>query len=469
MIRCLAISAAGLLALFTMGPANAADVLARYSIVAHDPINDKTVLLARAVVDGDDAACPALSIDGAQTDMSVRLNPDAARFPVTVCEAVAPLGSAVMLAGNDLPTVAGYDAGDLRVTVFGDSGCKGSPRQDCATQWPFAGIAEHAAATTPDLVIQVGDLDYLGTPRTDAQGDTSYDGCIQPDGAVTSLAHLSDWSTWRDDVFTPAKPLFDAAPWVVARGNHALCSRGGQGWFYLFDPHSTLLDPYHAAPRCDAPIVTTDPYPLRVGELSMIVIDNSNGCDNKDWQGQAGWDYQTRLFAPVIDRVAQLARELPGPVWVVTHRPFWAAVRFEDDGELFGGSLAWQLALRASLGGALPDNVALVVSGHVHDFEALVFDGARPPQLIAGMGGVSLDKNYISRPVDVEVDGLSATGWITATPDAQHSFGYLDITLQDAANWRGRLQAFQPDGQTAGVDLVTCAMPVRDGVLCSPP
>ncbi len=469
MIRCLAVSLAGLLIIFATGPANAADVLARYALVAHDPVNDRTVLLVRAVVDGDGASCPALGIDGKSATMTTRLNPDTARFPVTVCEAVAPLSSTVRLAGDDVPTMAGYDGGDLRLTVFGDSGCRGSPRQDCATVWPFTGIAEHAAATTPDLVIQVGDLDYLGSPRTNAEGDTSYDGCMQPDGGVTSLANLSDWSTWRDDVFTLAKPLFDAAPWVVARGNHALCSRGGQGWFYLFDPHSALLDPYHAAPRCDAPVVTTDPYPLRVGGLSMIVIDNSNGCDSKDWQGQAAWDYQTRMFAPTLDRVAQLARQMPGPIWLVTHRPFWSAMRYKDDGELSAGSLAWQLALKASLGGALPDNVALVVSGHVHDFEALVFNGERPSQLIIGNSGVALDKNYISRPVDVEVDGLSATGWITATPDAQHGFGYLDITLQDAANWRGRLPAFQPDGQAAGVDLVTCAMPVRDGVLCSPP
>ena len=89
--------------------------------------------------------------------------------------------------------------------------------------------------------------------------------------------------------------------------------------------------------------------------------------------------------------------------------------------------------------------------------------------MIVGAGGVALDKNYISRPVDEEIDGLSATGWITATPDVKHGFGYLDVVLHDAGNWRGRMPAFFPDGTAAGVDLVTCAMPVRDGVLCAEP
>jgi len=144
-------------------------------------------------------------------------------------------------------------------------------------------------------------------------------------------------------------------------------------------------------------------------------------------------------------------------------------VQFEENGAVIDGTLAWRLALHASLEGELPDNVALLVAGHIHDAQALVFDGDRPPQLIVGNGGALLDENYIDRPVDVELDGLAATGWINATPGAKHGFGYLDVEVSNAADWRGRMPAYDPDGTPAGVDLMVCAMPVRDGMLCGPP
>jgi hypothetical protein len=237
----------------------------------------------------------------------------------------------------------------------------------------------------------------------------------------------------------------------------------------MLDPHSTLLDPYHGEPRCDAPMVTTDPYPLQIGGLSVIVVDNVNACDELDWQSADAWAYQTRALAPIVDRVAQLAKQISGPLWVVSHRPPWAAVQFDENGPVIDGTLAWRMAIAASLGGRLPDDVALVISGHVHATQGLVFDGSDPPQLIVGSGGTVLDENHIDRPVDVELAGMTATGWITATPGAKHGFGYLYLVVHDAGDWRGRMQAFQPDGTPAGTDLIACAMPVRDGVLCGPP
>ena len=46
-----------------------------------------------------------------------------------------------------------------------------------------------------------------------------------------------NWAVWQKDFFDPAAPLLAAAPWVLVRGNHELCSRGGHGWFRLLDPH----------------------------------------------------------------------------------------------------------------------------------------------------------------------------------------------------------------------------------------
>ncbi len=131
-----------------------------------DPVNDTTVLLVRVVVDG--MAVVAVW----------RFNPDTAWFPVTVCEAAAPLDTTVTVSGETVPTMAGRDSGDLDVDVLGDTGC--FPKdQSCDDGWPFRDLARVAADDQPGLVIHVGDYDYRGTPSRRADGDPRiYDGCV---------------------------------------------------------------------------------------------------------------------------------------------------------------------------------------------------------------------------------------------------------------------------------------------------
>ena len=62
-----------------------------------------------------------------------------------------------------------------------------------------------------------------------------------------------NWAVWQKDFFNPAAPLLAAAPWVLVRGNHELCDRGGHGWFRLLDPHPTPIDctrPRRSPTRC---------------------------------------------------------------------------------------------------------------------------------------------------------------------------------------------------------------------------
>src|ERR1700745_1147235 len=75
--------------------------------------------------------------------------------------------------------------------------------------------------------------------------------------------------TWQADFFAPAAPLLSAAPWVLVRGNHELCGRGGEGWRRLLDPHL-------ASAACTA---RTDPYALRVSELDLRVLDSADADD----------------------------------------------------------------------------------------------------------------------------------------------------------------------------------------------
>lgn len=446
-----------------------ADALASYSVVAYDPVNNATVLLARAVVDGAETTCPEFVADGTPVAASRRHNPDAERFPVAVCEVVVPLNATVSIAGKPVATMNGHDGGVLDVAILGDTGC--SPRdQSCEDGWPLPELAASAASEDPDLVLHMGDYDYRGTPSRRADGDPRvYDGCVPgADADYVSLHDLSTWATWRDDLMTPAAPLLDAAPWVVVRGNHELCSRGGDGWFYFLDPHSELLDPLHGTRHCTAPVVTTEPYRVSVGNLDMVVLDNSDGCDASSWQDEAAFAWQVREFSPLLNQTVDLAAEGDDPVWLLTHRPFWSA-NVLSGGGTFDGSDAWQLTLKAALDGKLPGNVSLVLSGHVHEAQALSFDSDRPSQIIVGNSGTHLDSNVITLPVAMEVDGEAATGWVSAVPSTTAAFGYLSVNLDDAMTWRGDLTSFDADGSVAPSLLMTCAMPIRDGDVCAPP
>ncbi|MFX8848454.1 hypothetical protein ABTM68_19140, partial [Acinetobacter baumannii] len=72
--------------------------------------------------------------------------------------------------------------------------------------------------------------------------------------------------------FAPAKPLLEAAPWIVARGNHETCSRGGQGWWRLLDPR-----PLESARDCNDPANDakgdySPPYAVSLGERAQVVV-----------------------------------------------------------------------------------------------------------------------------------------------------------------------------------------------------
>jgi hypothetical protein len=107
-------------------------------------------------------------------------------------------------------------------------------------QWPFKAIADLAASMAPDLVVHVGDFHYRETPCPA--------GSIC--GDVTTWGF--GWASWDPDFFTPAASLLSAAPWIVLRGDHETCDRGGQGWW-------RFLDPRPFAPRRNCNLAADDP------------------------------------------------------------------------------------------------------------------------------------------------------------------------------------------------------------------
>jgi hypothetical protein len=355
-------------------------------------------LSARAVIPRG-GACPPVTADGTAVASHMRGMPDGI-FPVQVCEARVPAGTAKLAAGGAaLPTPP---ATVQRIVAFGDTGCRlaGRTVQDCRdpVSWPFAAIARAAAAKRPDLAIHVGDYYYR-----ESACPAGRQGCA-------GSPHGDSWPTWAADFFEPAAPLLAAAPWVMIRGNHELCKRGGHGWF-------RLLDPYPA--RADCPD-RTEPYRLSFGGLELLVVDDADADD----------------FLAPPDKVAAYAAQLvpflanaPPHAWLLTHRPVWAMAQAELSG------LTGNQTVQQAIQGHVPPSLDLVLSGHLHDFISYEFGPERPAQLIVGTGGDKLLTLARAPIVGAEIDGMSVRRGFAA-----ERFGYLILDKTDRG-WDGTLYA----------------------------
>ncbi len=443
-----------------------------------------TVAYARVVTDPG-FACPSISGGEASISMTPRANPY--HFPVIVCEAGIGVGQKLQVVLADgkvaLPTV---NEDPTRIVVMGDTGCKlqeAGSTDGCpagAAAQPFATLAAAAAASSPDLVLHMGDYNYRGTtskilfteagsqPRQQVanwtydagDGTGKAEHCGQAPGASfysqsSPAANLPDsWAAWREDFFSAAKPLLATSPWVFARGNHELCSRAGPGWFYFLDAGSNLAPTGAGQLSCPLPdpsrdpidnVVLVPPYAVDVGSLRLLVLDSANACDSFS---------NTPFVAHYTEQMKRLAELAPsqGHGWLISHRPTWGVTEFEGDNstgctsaERYGCiNQTLQVAIKQGLGGSLPASVDLLLAGHMHRFQALTFAGARPPLVVVGTSGVALDPSPPTGKFTTTLEGLPvavlATGAEVSTPQGpKAAFGYLEIDYQSNGTWQGKL------------------------------
>jgi len=377
------------------GPCAAADVLHHW--VQLGPGGE---LIARAVVLSPD--CPALQVDGRSVVMTRRagLIED---FPETVCEQRVPQTSREISLGEIAFPTLKPDV--RRIVVMGDTGCRirRGKVQACndPAAWPLGTIMAEIAARSPDLVIHVGDYLYrsMGCPAGEnCQGSPYGD----------------NFRAWSADWLEPAQRLFSNTPFIFLRGNHENCGRGDKGWFRYLAPRSV---------PAECPEVT-EPWTVSVAGLDLIAFDATAGSAPES----------DPALLPVYRRMAEdMFAGISRETWFLTHRPLW--VNMFAFGELIDGDDTQ----RAAFGAAMPELLSLVLSGHIHAFQAIdLADG--PVQAISGNGGTLLDPMPTGTERDIEVAGSPAR---TVINDS--GFGFLMLTKADTGGWR--MEAIDAGGE----------------------
>ena len=354
-------------------------------------------------------ACPILKSDKGDARMAARA-PDNGAFPLTCAAPIPPDARSISVDGTALPLPV---AAPNRILVLGDTGCriKGSALQACndPAAWPFPAVAAAAARMKPDLVIHVGDYLYREEP------------CPAGNVGCAGSPSGDNWASWQADFFAPAAPLLGAAPWVILRGNHEDCQRAGLGYLRLLGPNA--FDP---AQPCNPHLA---PQLISLGGVTLAAMDNADAPDTS---------IDDKLV-PIYEKEFHDLASVPAPVWYVGHRPIWAAISGPLNLPIGGNATI----IAAESNTPLPSNIALMLSGHIHTFEAINYDGKIPPQIVAGNGGDNLDitpvnlKNAIFQGhsgVGVK-DGLSVGG-----------FGFLMMTRRDS-DWLIDLYDAQGNGK----------------------
>lgn len=406
-----------------------AEVLARW--VQYAPNNG---LMIRALT--TEKTCPALSVDGAPTNFAVRFEPNA-KFPVTECEATLPIGAkgaTIADAPVKLPVAKAH-----RVVIVGDTGCRITKTQTQACndpdKFPLAKLSQAVAAAKPDVILHTGDFYYREVA------------CPVGDAGCAGSPFGENWASWNADWFTPAKVLMEAAPLVLARGNHESCGRGAVGWFTLLDTR-----PYDQAAVDCAKGSPSDLLPAFVADLGSVkvIVHDSTFADDETPRADVVESYRADL-----DRVLG---SLSGDAWFLTHKPAFGVVgvKKEASGDVVSAGNA---TMRTVFKTGTPAPIKLMISGHLHSFHTLDLGPTWAPQMVVGNSGTLRDP-------DVFVASLAGASYASpeiATPIVRGRvdglFGYV-VLDQVNVGWVGT--AFNMDGRAVAQCVLASAQRTLD-------
>jgi len=425
-----------------------ATILARYHVVTWSVSKQAMVGLVRAVTPIAQQKAPDFQVNGTPQVATARANPDTTAFPVNVWEWQVAIGDIPTLEGKHLPAISTKPED---IVVLGDTGAY-SNQDTSSAEWPFGQMITtlSQANRLPDLVVHVGDYNYRGTPHHSPHQDSPdvYDACGSDfqHQDTQGMAWGDNWKTWKADFFDPAQPMLDKVPWVLARGNHELCSRAGTGWFFLLDPGSSLLDAnYSSTPCANANTFTSPAYALAFQNLQLIMVDSANLCDTSIDQTQVA------TYTPVFQAALASAQQRTNlPSWMVTHRPLYSyhKVITEDVAQNAPEmSTYYCKTMDAVLTQTTFQNwnsaFPIWLCGHVHNFQFIKpTTSGWPTHFVVGNSGVSLSDPGVNGPVRGTFNLTS--GELDATGSTYKAFGYLRMKQGPSAQWQATLHS--PDG-----------------------
>jgi len=375
----------------------------------------------RSIVNGA-GDCPTAIVDGARVPLQVRAgatvtgaprpSPDNPAFrpdfAVTTCEATLPATARQARIGSDALPMPVSDP--RRIIIVGDTGCRikvpasgpADPIQNCAgtSDWPWPRIAAAAAATQPDLVIHVGDYHYREYCDDPARCQP-----LRDQGVVVGYG----WAGWQADFLAPATPLLAAAPWIVVRGNHENCDRGGEGWMRFLSPVPYRQCGNQAYKTASQSVLgnnlTADAYRVELGKrLTLVVADNAAFADYLPLA-------QTPDDLAILQRTLRALTTAPSgrPLWLLIHKPLWYDLL---------PAAAQPNALQTFARSGLPASLQFVFAGHEHAFATLNFaaSAGRPAQVIVGASGTQLEAFDPQSPL---YEGAAPGSKEQALPDAR--------------------------------------------------
>ncbi|MEO8675746.1 MAG: metallophosphoesterase [Casimicrobiaceae bacterium] len=403
----------------------------RYAFVV---LGENGQAIARAITVA--SACPLIAIDGGHpVQMTLRAaaatlparptaydkrNTVPADFPVTVCDAnVAPGASRATIGTRVLPLPKAHPQ---KILLIGDTGCrlKGVDNvgqyQACndSVEWPFKAIADIAAAHAPDVVIHVGDYHYRETP------------CPSGNIGCAGSPYGFSWSSWEPDFFAPADALLAAAPWILVRGDHEICDRGGQGWWRMLDPRPLTTKQDCNDPADDGIGNYSEPYAVPLDDDMLFVVFDSSVVGDKALD--AG-DAQYRQYAAQFVRAFALAAARPH-AFFMNHQPI-LGYNSDETPTALPGNEALQSVLKPIVPVSLfPQNVEAVLSGHVHMLQIVNFATPQPPIFIPGNGGTDLVPEFTKYPPGP----TPLPGAVVANQLATARFGFMTME-RGSAGW----------------------------------
>jgi hypothetical protein len=363
-----------------------------------------------------DATCPSVQFDGgAATPMVLRAGPSVAQsasvptpvvFNVSSCELNAPMGAKTARVNGlalNLPATA-----PQRIVVIGDSGCrlKGSTTQACndPAQWPFAQIAQAAAALKPDLVVHLGDMHYRETP------------CPPGNSGCAGSPSGYGFDAWNADFFAPAQPLLQAAPWIFVRGNHENCSRAGLGWFRFM-----AGGVWGGDQACSD---FSEPYAVRLDADTQFVVFDSSKTSNQPYT-PADAAFQTYLKQ--FEQVKALTEDVNSSFFL-SHHPVLALSPMGNTSAVYPGNLGLQSVMEVVTPQRLfPPGVKLALHGHTHFFEFASFASHHPDTFIVGNSGTALDPEL---PNPLPANASPAPFTQIAQISSRSQFGFMTLDKQ---------------------------------------